>query len=257
MEIISVEEAKTSTGLRLGLVAGLPSPWGEAAKGIFQVSGIPFQAVPYATSADTAFRGWTGHDSAPVAVYNDEHPRAGWDEILLLADRLAPATGLIPVDAAQRAEMFGLAHEICGEMGLGWCARLLVIHGGMTEPDHPLPREAAEYFASKYDYRPGCRDGAVHRVRELLVLLADRLARQAASGREYLLGDRLSALDIYAATFLAFVAPWGPSDCAMPEFLRGSFRRVGDQVGDVLDARLLDHRAMIYTRHLTLPIELV
>lgn len=257
MKIINVEKAKTASGLKLGLVAGLPSPWGEAAKGIFAVKGVPFAAVPYGGSGDTAFKEWAGHDSAPVAVYNDEAPRADWTSILLLAERLAPTPALIPADPSSRARLFGYAHEICGEGGLGWCARQAVIDGGMTETNHPLPADGAAYFAGKYGYFPDGRSEALQRVRDVLDLLSTMLDEQASMGSSYLLGDSLTALDIYAATFLVFVAPWSPAECAMPEFLRGSFAWVGEQVADAVDDRLLRHRDHIYADHLQLPIELI
>jgi hypothetical protein len=56
-------------------------------------------------------------------MYNNERPRAGWAEILLLSERLAPNPSLLPKDAVDRALVFGLAHEICGEQGLAWSRR--------------------------------------------------------------------------------------------------------------------------------------
>ena len=43
---------------------------------------------------------------------------------MLLAERLAPAPALLPADPASRALALGLAHELCGEAGLGWSRRL-------------------------------------------------------------------------------------------------------------------------------------
>ena len=43
-----------------------------------------------------------GQRSGPVAIYDDDKPRAGWAEILLLAERLAPTpVPLAPVDEAR------------------------------------------------------------------------------------------------------------------------------------------------------------
>ncbi|MGR8918278.1 MAG: hypothetical protein ACU85V_01575 [Gammaproteobacteria bacterium] len=257
MQVIDVATAREAPGLRLGLVAGLPSPWGEAAKGLFEVKQLPFLAVPYGGAADTAFEDWTGQTSAPVAVYDNEPPRSGWAEILALAERLAPAPALIPAAEAERALMFGLCHEICGEMGFGWCARLLVVDGGMTAEGHPLPRAGAEYFAARYAWTPGVATVAERRVRAVLGLLAARLDAAEQAGSRYLVGAGLSAADIYAATFSIMVAPWGEAECAMPEFLRGSFAAVGARVADAVDPRLVAHRDFIYAEHLTLPVELI
>ena len=43
-----------------------------------------------------ALLAWTGHENAPIAVYENEKARAGWAEILFLAERLAPEPRLIP-----------------------------------------------------------------------------------------------------------------------------------------------------------------
>jgi hypothetical protein len=44
-EYVSVEEAMKRRGLRMVVVGGIPSPWGEAAKGILYVKAIDWAAV--------------------------------------------------------------------------------------------------------------------------------------------------------------------------------------------------------------------
>src|SRR5690349_14276478 len=109
---VSVEQAIAASGLRMVVVGGVPSPWGEAAKGILHVKQIDWLAVRLAYDSEP-LRQWAGQRSGPVAVYDNEPPRAGWAEILLLAERLQPTPSLLPADGADRATMFGLAHEIC------------------------------------------------------------------------------------------------------------------------------------------------
>src|SRR5215469_12106789 len=116
---IGVEEAIKRRGLRMVVVGNVPSPWGEAAKGILHIKGIEWVAVRLVYDSEP-LREWAGQLSGPVAIYDDEKPRSGWAEILLLAERLAPKPGLLPADRAERALAFGLSHEICGEAGLGW-----------------------------------------------------------------------------------------------------------------------------------------
>ena len=105
MEFVDLEQAKRRSGLRLVVVGGVPSPWSEAAKGILHVERVPFVAVRM-RPGDTQLIEWTGQTSAPVAIYDDEAPRGGWAEILLLAERLAPTPskagqhGLLDVPAA-------------------------------------------------------------------------------------------------------------------------------------------------------------
>lgn len=45
MEYLEPEIARNRSGLRLVLTAGVPGPWGEAAKSIFSLKGIDFLPV--------------------------------------------------------------------------------------------------------------------------------------------------------------------------------------------------------------------
>ena len=131
IEFVDLDAAREAAGLRMVVVSGVPSPWGEAAKGILHVKGIPWKAVRL-DQGDDAMAEWTGQRSGPVALLDDEAPRSGWIEILLLAERLAPSPPLLPRDPRERAQMIGWAHEICGEQGLGWVRRLQGVHTGLS-----------------------------------------------------------------------------------------------------------------------------
>src|SRR5499426_2575422 len=125
---VGIAEARALPGLRLLVLRGAPSPWSMAARAIFDLKRIPHQKVFVAPGdAPGALLEWTGQTSFPAAMYGDERPRTGWAEILLLAERLAPEPPLLPADPEERAVVFGIAHEICGELGLAWCRRLLGI----------------------------------------------------------------------------------------------------------------------------------
>ena len=129
---ISPEDAFDAPGLRMVVVTDVPSPWGEAAKGIFHIKKIDWQAVRLVYD-NKDLRKWAGGGNGPIAVYENEKPRSGWAEILLLAERLAPTPSLIPEDAGARAQMFGLSHELLGEGGLGWNRRLSMIAKGLRK----------------------------------------------------------------------------------------------------------------------------
>ena len=113
VDYIGIDEAIARRGLRMVVVGGVPSPWGEAAKGILHVKRIDWAAVRLAYDSE-ALKRWAGQRSGPVAIYDDEPPRAAWDDILLLAERLAPAPALLPADPAQRAlvlkHLYSAAH---------------------------------------------------------------------------------------------------------------------------------------------------
>lgn len=265
MEIVGIEEARERAGLRLVYVAGVPSPWGEAAKGIFHVKQIPFAAVRM-NPGDQAITEWTGSSSAPVVFYDAEPPRSGWAEILLLAERLAPKPALLPESAADRVLVFGLSHEICGEMGLGWARRIEGVYDSIASNGavgFPLP--VAKYLGQKYGYRAddsGSNEGGNNgleckqRVIDLLGMLAGRLWDQREKGSRYYVGSSLTAADIYSATFLALFSPLPPEQCAMSDGIRAAFEAMDERVSEALAPILVEHRDAVYAEHLALPLTL-
>src|SRR5262249_16874832 len=146
-QYLGVEEARKRSGLRMVVVGDVPSPWGEAAKGILHIKAIEWAAVRLVYDSEP-LREWAGRRSGPVAIYDNERPRAGWAEILLLAERLAPTPPLLPADPAERALAFGISHEICGEAGLGWSRRLQLIHAGLRNVGG-FPEQVAKYLGKK------------------------------------------------------------------------------------------------------------
>src|SRR5271170_2935756 len=103
----------------------MPSPWGQAAKTIFEIKHLDYVAGPWLPGEpNPEIVKWGGEASAPIVAYADEPRINRWIDILYLAERLAPTPSLIPADGTQRALMMGLSHEICGQMGIGWNRRL-------------------------------------------------------------------------------------------------------------------------------------
>ena len=97
-DYVSVKEAIKRGGVRMVVVGDVPSPWGEAAKGILHIKGIEWVAVRLAYDSER-LKEWAGQRSGPVLIYENERPRSGWAEILLLAERLAPSPSLLPAMA--------------------------------------------------------------------------------------------------------------------------------------------------------------
>jgi len=254
IEYVSFEEARDRAGLRLVVVSGVPSPWGEAAKGILHVKRIPYVAVRLDQQSD-AMAAWTGERSGPVAMFDDEPPRSGWAAILLLAERLAPTPALLPADAAARALAFGLAHEICGEQGLGWVRRLQGVHAGLQgQPGFPAP--VAKYLGDKYGYRAEDASAYTARAVSLLEMLAARLRVQREAGSRFFLGDALGAVDLYSAAFMALLRPLPPQHCPMPDALRVAFEAMDAATARAVDPILLEHRDFVYEEFLELPLSL-
>lgn len=252
---VSISQARGLPGLRLVVIQGVPSPWSQAAKAIVRVKGIDHTLV-HRTADDPpgALEAWTGQASFPAALLDDERPRSGWAEILLLAERLAPAPALVPRDPAERAFFFGLCHEVCGEMGLGWCRRLEGVAAGLAKtPPDPI----AKWLGDKYRYHPESAAQAPRRVRDVLGLLAALLAEARARGGPYLFGPTLSALDLYWATFCNIVSPLAPELLPLPEPLRPMFTSPDPEVHALLaKSGLLEHRDRIVREHLELPVVL-
>src|ERR1700722_16286980 len=119
----SVEDAIERPGLRMVVVGNVPSPWGEAAKGLLHIKRIGWAAVRLVYDSE-ALKEWAGGRSGPIAIYGNDKPQSRWNDILLLAERLSPEPALLPKDPAKRALAFGLSHEIVGEEGLAWSRRL-------------------------------------------------------------------------------------------------------------------------------------
>lgn len=251
---VSVEDAIERSGLRMVVVGGVPSSWGEAAKGVLYIKGIEWVAVRLAHDSEPMLQ-WAGQRSGPVAIYDQERPRSGWAEILLLAERLAPAPALLPADPFERALVFGLGHEICGESGLGWSRRLQLVHAGLHGAGG-FPERVAKYLSGKYGYRP--ETGADHgaRVAALLRMLAARLKAQQAAGSRYYIGHSLTAADVYSATVLALFGPLPQQQCEMHAGTRAAFETRDAQTDAALDSILLAHRDMMYAQHLALPLSL-
>lgn len=253
VDVISIAAARERGGLRMVSLAGVPSPWTEAAKGIFRVKGIDYVLARRGEDeAEDAAAQWVGNVGVPAVVYENEPVRTGWAEILLLAERLAPEPALLPADPEQRALALGLSHEICGEMGLGWCQRLVMMGVSFgTRPGEGFPRQIAEYLAPRYGWRDGADTIGKARVIELLAMFSRQL-----DGHEYVLNDTLSAVDIYLATFINLIRPLPQDLLPMPEMIRSAYTCVDEDIMAACDARIRAHQERIYERHLELPVRL-
>jgi glutathione S-transferase len=256
---IEAEEARGLAGLRLVITEGVPGPWGEAAKGVFRVKDIPFAKVRQrAGQSNDALFDWTGHRNAPIAVHGDEPPRTDWLAILLLAERLAPEPSLIPADPRQRVLHFGLCHELMSEGGFGWCRRLMLFQRSAGDDGRPQPsmRPVLGRMFRQYGYSAEAARRAPARAAEILRLLSEQLAAQRAQGHAYLMGPRLTALDVYWAAMAGLAAPLPPEQCPMSEGMRGVYAAITPEIEAALDPELLALRDRVYAEHLGLPVDL-
>lgn len=253
-QYVSVDEAIKRGGLRMVVVGGVPSPWGEAAKGILHIKGIEWVAVRLVYDSEP-LKNWAGQRSGPVAIYEQEKSRSGWAEILELAERIAPTPSLLPADAATRAVVMDLARDICGEGGLAWSRRLQMIHAGLNNAGG-FPARVAGYLAKKYGYSPEAGAAAGARVAEIVGKLVGRLKDQKKAGSRYYVGDSLTAADVYAATGMTMFGALSPGQCDMDASTRVAFEIRDAQTEAALDPILFEHRDMMYAKHLELPLSL-
>ncbi len=255
MDYVEPKVARNMPGMRLALTMGVPGPWSEAAKEIFRIKGIDFVPVgQVGGNQNKDLVEWTGIRNAPIAVYNDEPPREKWTDILALAERIQPEPRLIPDDPAERALMYGLAHEICGENGFAWQRRLMMVHDAVKAG---MMNDSFDVLATDYGYSEAAGDAAPKKTAAILRLLATQLHEQKTKGSDFFIGTSLTALDVYWACFCALVRPLGDDKCVqpMPDYLRRMYEGHDDTVNSAVDPILVAHRDRIYAEYLTLPLD--
>jgi glutathione S-transferase len=257
LEFVDLATARSAPGVRIVVSGVVPSPWSEATKGVFRIAGVPVLAVRRLRDAKD-IDAWTGVDNAPVVFHDGEPARTNWVAITALAARLGGPDTVLPDDVAARADAIGLLHEIAGEDGLGWSSRLVMIDVTLTtggERGFALP--IGQYLAKRYGYSPEAAQRARVRIERQLHLLRDRLLAQRARGNDYLGGARVSALDVYLATFATLLVGIREEDCPQLDArLRQALSTPHQELGALLPAELAAHRRMIYDRHLSWPLTL-
>jgi glutathione S-transferase len=125
---------------------------------------------------------------------------------------------------------------------------------GDAPPSDDAPTHVREIM-HQYGYSSETAAAAPQRLAAFLGSLAVRLRQQIAAGSEYLVGDRLSAVDLYWACFSIMVAPLSQSASPMAEWLRAYYLDTGPAIAAALDPLLITHRDRIYGRHIGLPLD--
>jgi glutathione S-transferase len=256
VKYLSVVEARSMTGLRLVLSAGVPGPWGEAAKAVLKARNVSYAPVAQKVmAANEELCAWTGMRNAPIAIYNDEPPLAGWLDILMLAERLGSGPSLLPDSSTERALGVGFSVEICGQDGFGWNRRLSMMKMVWTveSPDDAEPH--LREYTRQYGLSPQASARAPARSADILRALAAQLHAQRARGSEYLVGARLGAADLYWACFSQMVGPLPKEVNPMPDYVWRLYSQSPAEVTAALDPILFEHRDRIYQRHIGLPLD--
>ena len=251
---ISLEEAAAmTTGTRVTFIPGIPAMYSEALKNVCFVKGVPLiralhplMGVDRETGEDRQARLYelTSQTSLPTMFHDTERPRNVWIEQLSLAERIgAPdAPKLIPDGFEQRVQVLGLCAVVLGEDGLVWNMRILT--------DGPLAR--------KYGYSEEASAGAAVKIAEVVRLLDRRLEAQEARGVPYLVGDAITAIDVYWATMSMAVAPPPPDIMPVTRQNQGMlkfFAKNGEipVVAEALSERIGRHQRYILTTYCETP----
>lgn len=255
MDYVDIAEAREQSGLRLVMNKGVPGPWSQSAKYVFEVKGIPY--VPVAqlggTPNDELYE-WTRYRNAPIAMYDDEPAQIGWYEIIALAERIQPEPALLPPYSASRAGVFGIITEIASENGFAWQRRLRLIDGLNASPDERVQRGGAT-LAERYGYSPEALSRADKRAADILRMLASKLDARNAAGSDYFVGNGFTAAGLYWACFSQLIAPLDESVNRMPGLIRDLYTVEEAEVGDAIVPILLSHRDRVYRDQLSLPLD--
>jgi hypothetical protein len=253
MDYLTVKQARDKPGLRLVLTEGMPGPWAEAIKSVLAYKKLAFVAVAqYPGAANEDLQDWTGQTSAPVAIYGEEAPRSSWLDQLLLAERLAPAPAVLPLQLEQRALVLGLCHEIAGENGLGWNRRLHMLAPALRADDPPEPMQR---MGAKYGWSEQALAAADNNIGDCLDYFSDRLRTQAANKSDYLVGDVVTAADFYLANFMGIFRPLPETMNPMPAVLRHIYSQVIPSLEGYISAELLRHRDHMYEHYIQTPLD--
>ncbi len=253
MKYTSVADLIRRPGLRLVLVQGAPSPWGQAVKAMMEYKGLEFAVAPQIPGAENSeLVAWAGVNSGPVVAWNDGRPMNRWNDILFLLERLAPHKPLVPDAPAERVPMLGLSHELCGELGLGWNRRLCLFKPVMQSGQAPAGISA---MSRKYGYNESDVAAANQRQIAMRNLLTSILEAQRAQGSAYFVGQQLSAVDFYWAAFSMIMAILPDAECPVAAGSRAMFENIDASVKAAISPILLEHRERILRAHFKLPME--
>ena len=253
-EFITLDEAaEMKNGTRVTFVPGVQALYAEALKNICYVKKIPLirvlhplMGVDKETGEDRQAQLYdlTCQTSLPTMLHDDERPRNVWIEQLALAEQIGDMDSptLIPDNFELRVEMFGLCAVILAEDGLVWNIRIL--------NDNPLGR--------KYGYSEEASSNAPAKVAEVISLIDSRLEEQEKLGSPYLVGNMLTAADIYWATLSMSTLPVPPEIMPKTQQNQGMLMWFEGnskipEIAEALTQRVEDHQRYILTTYCETP----
>ena len=253
-EFITLEESESmEKGTRVTFVPGVQAMFSEALKNLCYVKKVPvtrvlhpIMGVDEKTGEDRQAKLFelTSQTSLPTMFHDDERPRNVWIEQLALAERIGTKDSpkLIPDNFEHRVDMFGLCAIVLGEDGLTWNMRILI--------DTPL--------AQKYGYSEEASSSAPEKIAEVITLIDRRLEAQEKQGSRYLVGDALTAVDIYWATMSMTILPVPLEIMPKTKQNQGMLMYFAanseiPEIANALTERIKDHQQYILTTYCETP----
>jgi len=253
-EFITLDEAaEMKNGTRVTFVPGVQALYAEALKNICYVKKIPLirvlhplMGIDKETGEDRQQQLYdlTCQTSLPTMLHDEERPRNVWIEQLALVEQIGDAgsPSLIPDKFELRVEMFGLCAVVLAEDGLVWNIRIL--------NDSPLGR--------KYGYSEESSSTAPAKIAEVIGLIDSRLEAQEELGSPYLVGDALTAADIYWATLSMSALPVPPEIMPKTQQNQGMLMWFEGnskipEIAEALTKRVEDHQRYILTTYCETP----
>ena len=251
---ISLDEAEGMTeGTRITFLPGVQALYAEALKNICFVKEVPIiralhplMGVDKETGEDRQARLYelTSQTGLPTMFHDEERPRNVWIEQLALAEKIGSPSSptLISKNFEQRVQMFGLCAVVLAEDGLLWNMRIL--------SDGPLGR--------KYGYSEEASAAAPAKIAEVITLIDTCLNRQAERGSRYLVGNSVTAADIYWATMSMCVTATPPEIMPATKQNKGMLKGFAalskmPGIAKVLSKRIEDHQRYILTTYCETP----
>ncbi len=255
MDFLPLPDLIRRPGLRIVIVQGMPSPWSQAARAIFEYKGLDYATGAYVPGVHhDELVDWSGQNSAPVVAHDDEPPIHRAMDILLLAERLAPKPALLPEDPEERIRVVGLSHEVMGDFGIGWWGRIAMFQPAVASGQAPEP---VVRNAERWGYSEERAARAPREVATRIAVLAEQARASRARGSDFLVGDSLSALDLYWAAMSVLVAPLPEETMPTLPGYRGAFEIVGalPEVAEAMDPVLIEQRDTIVDRYYRTPFD--
>ena len=143
-----------------------------------------------------------------------------------------------------------LTNELIGENGWVWNMRLLML--GLGGPDAATDAAKKNPMFSQYGYDEASHAQARDTALDILRHFAQHTIEQSKTSA-YLIGQQLSALDIYWAYFSQILSTLPSEQCPMPKGLRYAYDSSGEALSEKFP-ELLAQRDYILSHHLTLPM---